>query len=77
MVDPSARAATQPFLPDPPDPLIELPDTAVVRRSAVVLVVAAELGVEDFLLLSHRFVPVLFAPFGDRLQPSAEPFAER
>jgi hypothetical protein len=39
--------------------------------------VAAELGVEHFLLLSHRFVAVLFASFGDRLQPSAEPFAER
>ena len=56
---------------------IELPDTAVVRRAPVILVVAPELGVEDFLLLSHRLVPVLLAPFGDRLQPPAEPFADR
>src|SRR5580658_1731681 len=72
-----ARAATQPFLPDPPDPPIELLETAVVRRSSVVLVVAAEFGVQGFLLLVHRLVPVLSAPLGDRLQPPAEPFVDR
>jgi hypothetical protein len=38
---------------------------------------AAELGVEGFLLLAHRVVPVLFAPVGDRFQPSSEPFRYR
>jgi hypothetical protein len=38
-------AATQPFTPNTSDPLVELPNTAVVRRASVVLVVAAELGV--------------------------------
>lgn len=70
---PPARAATQPLPPDATDSPIELPETLVVCRSPVILVVAAELGVEDFLLLSHRLVPVLLAPFGDRLQPPAEP----
>src|ERR1700745_272529 len=74
---PPARAATQPLLPDATDAPIELPETLVVCRSPVILVVAAELGVEDFLLLSHRLVPVLLTPFGDRLQPPAEPFADR
>jgi hypothetical protein len=31
---------------------------------------AAELGVQGFLLLVHSLVPVLFAPFPDCLQPS-------
>src|SRR5216684_5910204 len=72
-----ARAATQPFLPYPTDAPIELLKTAVVRRSSVVLVVAAELGVQGFPLLVHRLVPVLLAPGGDRLQSPAEPFADR
>src|SRR5258708_6059906 len=71
------RAATQPFPPDATDRPIELPETTVVRRSAVILVVAAELGVQGLLLLVHRIVPMLLAPFGDRLQPPAEPLADR
>jgi hypothetical protein len=39
--------------------------------------VAAELGVQSFLLGGHRLVPMLLAPFGDRLQPPAEPFTDR
>jgi hypothetical protein len=39
--------------------------------------VAAELGVQGFLLRVHWLVPVPLAPFGDRLQPPAEPFADR
>jgi hypothetical protein len=39
--------------------------------------VATELGVQSFLLRVHRLVPVLLAPFGDRLQPPAEPFTDR
>src|SRR5216684_3106214 len=72
-----ARAATQPFLPYPTEAPIELLKTAVVRRSSVVLVVAAELGVQGFPLLVHRLVPVLLGPGGDRLQSPAEPFADR
>jgi hypothetical protein len=34
---------------------------------------AAELGVQGFLLLAHSFVPVLFAPFPDCHQPSTKP----
>ena len=59
------------------DPPIELPDAAVVRRTPIVLVMAAEFGVKGFLLLSYRIVPVLLAPGDDRLQPSPEPFGDR
>ena len=72
-----ACAATQPFPPDTTDLPIELPKTMVVRRSPVVLVVAAELGIKGFLLLVHRIVPVLFAPFGDRLQTPTESLTDR
>jgi hypothetical protein len=34
---------------------------------------ATELGVQGFLLLAHRIVPVLFAPFPDGLQSSTKP----
>ena len=64
-------------MPDTTDTLIELHDTAVVRWSPGVLIVAAELGIQSLLLLDHRIVAVLLAPRGDRLQPSAEPFAHR
>src|ERR1700757_1452330 len=63
----------QPFPPDATDSLIELPNSAVVRASSVVLVMAAELGVQGFLLLVHSIVPVLFAPFPDGLQTSTQP----
>jgi hypothetical protein len=56
---------------------MELPNSAVVRASSVVLVMAAGLGVQGFLLLVHRIVPVLFAPFPDCLQPSTKPFGNR
>src|SRR5271169_2995602 len=59
------------------DFLIELPDISVVRRSPVILVVAPEFGVEGFLLLTHRHVAVLLAPFGNRLQAPAEPLLHR
>ena len=51
---------------------IELPKAVVVRRSFVVLVVGAELGIQGVLLLVHRIVSALFAPFGDGLQPPTE-----
>src|ERR1700730_8489512 len=56
---------------------MELPDPAVVRRTSVVLVMAAELGVQGFLLLFHRVVPMPFAPVPDCLQSSTEPFGNR
>jgi hypothetical protein len=55
-------AATQLFPPNTTDPPIKLPKALVVRRSPVILVVAAELGVKRLLLLVHRIVPVRFTP---------------
>src|SRR5258708_32039350 len=72
-----ARAATQPSPPDTTDRPIYLPETTVVRRSAVILVVAAELGVQGFQLHVHRLVPVFPTPFRHRLQPPAQSFADR
>ena len=60
----SASAASEPLPPNAPGRPIELPDAPVVRRSSGVLVVAPELGVEELLLLVHRLVSVLLAPFG-------------
>ena len=48
--------AAQPFPPDAQDSCIELPNCPVVRRASVVLVMAAELDVQGFLLLAHRIV---------------------
>ena len=73
----TACAAAQPVMPDTPDLPVEPPKTSVVRRSPIVLVMAAELGVQGFLLLGHGLVPVFFAPFGDGFQSSAEPFRLR
>ena len=73
----SARASIQPLSPDPNDTSIELQKTLSVRRSAVVLVVASELGVEGLLLLVHRRMSVPLAPFGDRREAPAEPLAHR
>ena len=72
-----ARATTQPRAPNTPDFPVELPQTAVVRRSSVILVVAAELSIQHFLLFAHRLVPVLLAPVGGRFQSSPEPFGYR
>jgi hypothetical protein len=55
----------------------ELPYSAVVRRSPVILVVAPELGVKGFLLLIHRHVAVFLAPFGNRRQAPSEPLVHR
>ena len=38
---------------------------------------AAELGIQHFLLFAHRVVPVLLAPLAGRLQSSPEPFGYR
>ena len=73
----SARATIQPLPPDPDDAPIELQKALRVCRSAVVLVVASELGVEGFLLLVHRCMSVLLAPCGDRREAPAESLAYR
>jgi TIR domain len=39
---PSPRSSVQPFLPDAPDTPVELPQAVIVRRSAVVSIVAAK-----------------------------------
>ena len=70
-------AATQLFPPNTTDAPIKLPKASVVRRSPVILVVAAELGVKGLLLLVHRIVPVRLTPLGDRLQPPTESLADR
>ena len=70
-------AATQLFPPNATDDPIKLPKASVVRRSPVILVVAAELGVKGLLLLVHRIVPVRFTPLGDRLQAPTESLADR
>jgi hypothetical protein len=72
-----ARAAIEPLPPDPHDAPIEFQKALRVRRSAIVLVVASELGVESLLLLIHRCVSVFLAPFGDRREAPAEPLAHR
>ena len=72
-----SRAAIEPLPPDPYDTPIELQKALRVRRSAVVLVVASELGVEGLLLLVHWCMSVLLAPFGDRCEAPAEPLAHR
>ena len=72
-----SRAAIEPLPPDPYDAPIELQKALRVCRSAVVLVVASELGVEGLLLLVHWCMSVLLAPFGDRCEAPAEPLAHR
>jgi hypothetical protein len=70
-----ASTAIEPLAPEAPGTPIEPKQTAVVRRSPVILVVASELGVEDLLLLVHRIVPVFLTPLGNRFQAPTEPFA--
>ena len=44
---------------------MELPQTAIVRGAAIVLVVTAEFRVEGGLLLVHGVMSVYAAPFSD------------
>ena len=57
------------------DEPIELPQTAVVRRSPVVLVVAPEFGVERRGLILDRVVPMVLAPLRHRLHTAPKAFA--
>jgi hypothetical protein len=64
----SPRPSVQPFLPDAPDTPVELPQAVVVRRPAIVSVVAAKFRVEGGLLLAHAVVPMSLAPLSDAVE---------
>jgi hypothetical protein len=70
-----ARAPVQPRVPELPDRSLKLPQTAVVRWAAVVLVVAPELRVERRGLILNRVVPMLLAPLRHRLHTTPKTFA--
>src|SRR5262249_219387 len=61
----------QPFLPDFADTLVELQQTAEIRRTAVVLVMPPKFPVQRFLLLIYRIMPMLATPFRHRFQTAA------
>ena len=67
----------KPFLPDPFDALIELPNTAGIRRASVILIVASKLPVERVLLLLNRIMPMLPAPHRHCLKAAPEPLPHR
>lgn len=62
-----SRAPVQPHVPEPSNEPIESLETAIVRRSPVVLVVAPEFGIERRGLMLDRVVPMLLAPLRHRL----------
>src|SRR5882672_12396301 len=57
-----SRAPVQPRVPEPSNEPIEPLETAIVRRSPVVLVVAPEFGIERRGLMLDRVVPMVLAP---------------
>jgi hypothetical protein len=65
---PSPRPLAEPHLPGPMDSPIELPQTAVVRGSSIVLVMAADFRIEGGLLPFHGVVAMGLAPFSDSFQ---------
>src|SRR5712691_10815899 len=72
-----ARAPGQPRVPEPSNEPIEPLETAIVRRSPVVLVVAPEFGVERRGLMLDRVVPMLLAPLRHRLQTPPKALTHR
>src|SRR5881628_710702 len=70
-----ARAPVQPRVPEPSNEPIEPLETAIVRRTPVVLVVAPEFGVERRGLILDRVVPMLLAPLRHRLHTAPKAFA--
>jgi hypothetical protein len=70
-----ARAPGQPLVPEPSDETIERPQTAEVRRTPVVLVVAPEFGIERRGLSLDRVVPMMLAPLRRRLHTAPKTFA--
>ena len=71
------RPSFKPLLPGPADAPVELPQTAVVRWAAVVLVVTSKFRIEDGLLLVHGVVPMIAAPFADGLERPSEALLHR
>ena len=67
----------KPLVPDLPDLLVKLKQTAKIRRASVILVMAPEFPVERFLLRVHRVMPMLAAPRGHGFQTASQPFAHR
>ncbi len=67
-----ARAPVQPRVPEPSNEPIEPLETARVRRSPVVLVVAPEFGVERRGLILDRVVPMVLAPLRHRLHTASK-----
>ena len=74
---PPASSATEPLPPDLADCPIELPEAPGIRRTSVILVVASELGIEGLLLLVHRLMAMLPAPFGYCRQAPSETLLHR
>ena len=70
-----ARAPVQPRVPEPSNEPIEPLETAIVRRSPVVLVVAPEFGIERRGLMLDRVVPMVLAPLRHRLHTASKAFA--
>ena len=64
----STGPPVEPLLPDPFDALVELQQTAEVRRAAVVLVMPPKFPVERVLLLVDRIMPMLATPRRHRFQ---------
>ena len=70
-----ARAPVQPRVPEPSNEPIEPLETAIVRRSPVVLVVAPEFGIERRGLMLDRVVPMVLAPLRHRPHTASKAFA--
>ena len=66
----STSPAIEPVFPGTTYRPVELPKTAIVRRSAVVLVMALQFPVESLLLLLHRVMQMQSAP-GPHLRETA------
>jgi hypothetical protein len=67
----STTPPVEPFMPDFADTLVELQQTAEIRRTAVVLVVAPKFPVERFLLLIDRIMPMFTTPLRHRFHTAA------
>jgi len=67
----STTPPVEPFVPDFADTLAELQQTAEIRRTTVVLVMASKFPVQRFLLLIDRIMPMFATPFRHRFQTAA------
>ena len=71
------RPTIEPLFPGTSHLPVELPQAAVVRRAAVILVVASHLRVEGFLLLGHIVMSMRSAPIGDSLEAAPQALLHR